>query len=66
MAGSSKKTPKPSGERSSGLFVDGWLDKQLDKVVSELSSRDPHAQPRLTGARAASMSDPSWLRGNGS
>ena len=64
MAGS-KKTPRRSSEHSSGLFVEGWLDKQLDKVVDELASREPQARPRLTGARAASMSDPSWLRSSG-
>jgi hypothetical protein len=45
----------------SELFGEGWLSQQLDTVVRELVERSPDGRPRLTGARASTMADNSWL-----
>ena len=55
-----ERTVQASSERD--LFGRGWLQDQLDRVVRDLALRDDEDRPRLTGPRAASMSDPSWLR----
>lgn len=43
-------------------FEDGWLDEQLARVAQELASLPAEQRPRLTGARAANLADPAWLR----
>ena len=58
-----KRKDAAAGDKS--LFGDGWLDEQLTAVVRELASRPVDQQPRLTGARSASMTDPAWLRTHG-
>jgi len=44
------------------LFPHGWLHEHLRDVVKELAALPKEQQPRLTGARAAIMDSPEWLR----
>lgn len=55
-------TADDASQSSTGLFAWGWLDDQLDRVVTELASRPQHEQPRLNGSRAAATSSSYWLK----
>jgi hypothetical protein len=56
-----KKNPKTSSQTTPDLFEQDWLTEHLRQVVSELRGLPADQQPRLTGARAATMSNPTWL-----
>jgi hypothetical protein len=56
-----KKNTQTESQTTPDLFEQDWLTEHLRQVVSELRELPADKRPRLTGARAATMSDPTWL-----
>lgn len=58
---SNAKKTETKAQTTPDLFEQHWLTAHLSQVVSELRALPADRQPRLTGARAATMSNPTWL-----
>lgn len=47
---------------SDDLFSQGWLDRHIDAVVTEMAQWPPSFRPQLTGPRAQAMRGFDWER----